>query len=48
MQYVAAYALLTLGGKANPSKWHSISLGEADIKGLLSEVGATTDDGQVK
>ncbi|CAD8178791.1 unnamed protein product [Paramecium octaurelia] len=40
MQYVAAYALLTLGGKANPS--------EADVKGLLAEVGVTGSDAEIK
>ncbi|CAD8047943.1 unnamed protein product [Paramecium primaurelia] len=40
MQYVAAYALLVLGGKAQPT--------EADIKGLLAEVGAQGADDQIK
>ncbi|CAD8086158.1 unnamed protein product [Paramecium primaurelia] len=40
MQYVAAYALLTLGGKASPS--------EADVKGLLAEVGVAGSDAEIK
>ena len=40
MRYVAAYLLLNLGGKANPS--------EADIKSLLNAVGVGIDDDKLK
>ena len=39
MKYLAAYALLVLGGNENPSA--------DDIKKVLSEVGITADDAQL-
>ena len=39
MRHVAAYALLVLGGNAAPSA--------ADVTKLLTESGATADEGQV-
>ena len=40
MKHVAAYALLVLGGNANPS--------EADVTKVLKEAGATANADQVK
>ncbi len=39
MKYLAAYALLVLGGKAQPSK--------ADVEKVLSDVGVQVDNGQL-
>ena len=39
MKYLAAYALLVLGGKAQPSK--------QDVEKVLNEVGAEIDKGQL-
>ena len=39
MKHVAAYALLVLGGNADPS--------EADVKKVCTEAGATADDAQI-
>ncbi|KAI9493225.1 60S acidic ribosomal protein P2 [Zychaea mexicana] len=39
MKYLAAYLLLTAGGKANPT--------DADIKSLLSSVGVEAEDERV-
>lgn len=39
MKYLAAYALLVLGGKAQPTK--------ADVEKVLSEVGAEVDNAQL-
>jgi ribosomal protein L12E/L44/L45/RPP1/RPP2 len=42
MKYLAAYALLVLGGKANPSiKWLYLAVIQAaeDVKNVLKEVG---------
>ena len=39
MRHVAAYALLVLGGNASPSA--------SDVTKLLTESGATADEGQV-
>jgi large subunit ribosomal protein LP2 len=40
MKHIAAYALLVLGGKPEPS--------EADVEKLLKEVGATADKESLK
>ena len=48
MKHLAAYALLVLSGKENPSKYLLNSLAEADIENLLKEVGIKTDKAQVK
>eukprot|EP00826_Nyctotherus_ovalis_P037032 TRINITY_DN334_c0_g1_i4.p2 TRINITY_DN334_c0_g1~~TRINITY_DN334_c0_g1_i4.p2 ORF type:complete len:120 (-),score=77.93 TRINITY_DN334_c0_g1_i4:3-362(-) len=40
MKYLAAYALLVLSGKENPT--------EADVENLLKEVGIKTDKAQLK
>merc|ERR1719453_1871883 len=40
MRHVAAYALLVLGGNANPSA--------SDVEKVLKEAGATSDADQVK
>jgi ribosomal protein L12E/L44/L45/RPP1/RPP2 len=44
MKYLAAYALLALGGKTNISIYFFISLAADDIKALLGVVGASTED----
>ena len=40
MKHLAAYALLVLGGKENPT--------EADVKKLLKDAGCSADDDKVK
>lgn len=40
--------MLTLGGKAHPSMREWIYLGEADVKGLLAEVGVAGSDAEIK
>ena len=40
MRHIAAYALLVLGGKAEPT--------EADVEKVLKEVGATADSESLK